>query len=311
MSTDRSHPIRIVALRTGLSPHRIRIWERRYHAVLPSRTPTNRRSYSEADVDRLGLLGRAVQLGRSISQVAGMPTESLRALLDTDDVAARWVESALHRAGKSCPARGVVEACLAAVDAFDARRLEDVLQRARVNLGRTTLLDEVVGPLFERVGELWRRGALRTSQEHLVSATLRNLLASMIAPAGDAGAPGLVATTPSGQVHEFGALLAAATAASEGWNVTYLGPCLPAEEIAAAAARSRARAVALSIVHPADDPRLAPELQSLQRLLPRGTQLLAGGRAVRGYAAALEAAGARIVSDLAGLRAELERLRAA
>ena len=311
MAGDCFHPIRIVALRTGLSAHRIRIWERRYHAVDPDRSPTNRRFYSEADVERLSLLGRAVQQGRSIGQVAAMPTESLRSLLDTDDVAVRWVANAVQRAGKNCSARGVVEACIAAVEAFDTRRLEDALQRARVNLGRTVLLEEVVGVLFERVGEMWRKGTLRASHEHLVSATVRNLLSTMISPPTDADAPALVATTPAGQVHEFGALLAAATAASEGWNVTYLGPSLPAEEIAAAAARCQARAVALSVVHPGDDSRLAQELQGLLRLLPRGTSLLVGGRAVRGYAAALEAAGARILDDLAALRGELERLRTA
>ena len=40
------HPIKVVARRTGLSAHVIRIWEKRYGAVEPERTDTNRRLYS-------------------------------------------------------------------------------------------------------------------------------------------------------------------------------------------------------------------------------------------------------------------------
>ena len=42
------HSIQSVARRTGLTPHVIRIWEKRYAAVQPSRTETNRRLYSDA-----------------------------------------------------------------------------------------------------------------------------------------------------------------------------------------------------------------------------------------------------------------------
>ena len=39
--------IKVVARRTGLSAHVIRIWEKRYGAVEPERTVTNRRLYSD------------------------------------------------------------------------------------------------------------------------------------------------------------------------------------------------------------------------------------------------------------------------
>jgi methanogenic corrinoid protein MtbC1 len=48
-------------------------------------------------------------------------------------------------------------------------------------------------------------------------------------------APKILVTTPQGQLHELGALIVSAVASTEGWNVTYLGPNLPAEEIVGAA----------------------------------------------------------------------------
>ena len=54
--TANRHPIQVVSRRTGLSQDVIRVWERRYHAVTPERSPTNRRLYSDDDVRRLALL---------------------------------------------------------------------------------------------------------------------------------------------------------------------------------------------------------------------------------------------------------------
>jgi methylmalonyl-CoA mutase cobalamin-binding subunit len=105
-------------------------------------------------------------------------------------------------------------------------------------------------------------------------------------------------------------LMVAAAAAAEGWRPTYLGPDLPAEEIAAAVQEKGARAVALSIVYPPDDPLLPDELRRLRWLLPPGVELIVGGRAACAYAPALAEIGARNVEDLSALRAELEALRA-
>ena len=58
---------------TGLSPHLIRIWEKRYSAVAPERTDTNRRLYSDAEIERLNLLRLATRAGHSIGNIAKLP----------------------------------------------------------------------------------------------------------------------------------------------------------------------------------------------------------------------------------------------
>jgi methanogenic corrinoid protein MtbC1 len=116
-------------------------------------------------------------------------------------------------------------------------------------------------------------------------------------------------TTPSGQLHEIGALLAAATAAADGWRTTYLGPSLPADEIAGAARQSDARVVALSIVYPTDDPHVRNELIKLAQFLPSTTRLIVGGRGISSYRSVLDEIGAIQVSDLESLMQELQALR--
>ena len=79
-SEDRPnrHPIQVVSRRTGLSQDVIRVWERRYHAVSPERSPTNRRLYSDEDIQRLALLRRATKGGRRIGDVAGLSDEQVQ-----------------------------------------------------------------------------------------------------------------------------------------------------------------------------------------------------------------------------------------
>ena len=73
--TRPQYPVRLVAERTGLSPHVLRIWERRYQVVAPERSAGGQRLYSDADIERLRLLGLATQAGRNIGQLATLPNE--------------------------------------------------------------------------------------------------------------------------------------------------------------------------------------------------------------------------------------------
>ena len=301
------YPIKVVARRTALSPHLIRTWEKRYGAVSPARTATNRRLYSDEDVERLRLLHRATLAGHSIGQIARLPTDQLMSRLSEGEGLPRAISSP---ASESISPDSHLTACLTAVERFDGEALEAALTRAAVALSQPALLEGVVVPLMHSVGQAWHEGTLRMSHEHLATAILRTFLGSMVTP-GQAVPPGpfLVATTPAGQMHELGALTSAVAAASEGWRTVYLGPNLPAEEIAQVVHQNRARAVALSITHPADDPRLGPELLKLRRGLGNGVAIIVGGRAASGYDDILKETGATVLKDLSGLRAQLESLR--
>lgn len=313
-NTSRRHPIGVVARRTGLKPDLIRAWERRYSAVEPGRTQTRRRFYSDADIERLLLLRRVVSTGRGIGQVANLSNEELRELISEEPAARAYPATPGPATPPPPPVSDTAEPyltlCLSAAQRLDIHDLELQLERASVALSRHNLLEKLLVPLMQRIGELWQRGELRPIHEHMASAVVRSFLGSMRAAYhASASAPQLIVTTPARQLHELGALIAAATAASEGWQVTYLGADLPAEEIAAAAVQKGAKAVALSIVYPPDDGLLSDEIRRLRRLLPRTVELIVGGRSAGSYHAALNETGARHVENLRELREELDLLR--
>ena len=306
-----TYSMKIVARKTGLTPHAIRVWEKRYRAISPARTATNRRLYSDDDLRRLLLLSKATRAGHSIGRIARLPTERLAALVHAEEAEyPQWKEAEpAPRAGDS---NTHVEDALAALHSMNAAALESVLTKAAVSLSIPALLDQVIVPFMVRLGDLWREGQLRVAHEHLAEGIVRTILGDLLRAGGAIdSAPEIVVATPAGQHHEIGALMAAVTAASEGWRVMYLGADLPAEEIAGSVAESHARAVALSIVYPADDPHMATELERLRKYLPDQVAVVVGGRSAGSYRHILDSIGAVLTPDLHSLRLTLENLRTA
>jgi MerR family transcriptional regulator, light-induced transcriptional regulator len=301
------HSIKAVAQRTGLSVHVIRIWEKRYGVVRPARTGTNRRRYSEDQIQRLILLRKAIHAGHSIGNLVGLPIRELQALVANQE--AQSEQKGDKPIGESPDAASLSD-CLAAIKSLDTRVFESLLNRCATTLGAQGLLQRLIAPLAQSIGDLWRTGSITAGHEHFASGVIRNFLGQAAKPfAAAIDSPVLVVATPTGQLHELGALLAGAAGANLGWNVTYLGASLPAAEIAGAARQSRARAVALSFVYPEDDSRMESELTRLRELLPPEVAVVAGGRACLAYRDALERLGALIVDDLTQLCATLDGLR--
>ena len=75
--TGQMLKISAVARLTGLSVHTIRKWEQRYGAVTPHRLDGGNRLYSDADVQRLILIGCLAEKGLSIGRIASLPTDEL------------------------------------------------------------------------------------------------------------------------------------------------------------------------------------------------------------------------------------------
>lgn len=289
------HSIAVVSRRTGVNQLLLRAWERRYGVIVPGRTATGRRLYTDADIEKLLLLRQLTDADHRIGDVAHLPVLELRALAaDTPAPPPRpaTVAAAADDAG------ALLDRAIDAVRALDHAALERLLERAAVAMSKPALRRDLIVPLMVRIGELWRCGDLRVAQEHMASAIVRNFLTTMNARYPiPVGAPTLIVATPVGQWHELGALMAASHALEAGWDVLYLGASLPAEEIAAAAASRRARAVLLSLVYPAADPTVDAELRQLRRLLEPDTVLLVNGQAAASHGPLLAELGARMIRD--------------
>jgi MerR family transcriptional regulator, light-induced transcriptional regulator len=307
-SSELRHPIKVVCHRTGLSTHVIRVWEKRYGLMCCQRTDSNRRLYSEAMIERLRLLKELKGCGHRISQIARLCLEDLYALHKRELPTVPEAEPPRDISNSSV--EECLSVCFEALRKFDAPTLIDLLEDARLRHGQCTTLFRIIAPLMHQVGEAWNRGELRMAHERLGTSVVRDFVAlgaRNLPRRGDA--PEIVIATPAGQVHEVGALLAAAASRGMGWRAIYLGASLPSKEIAACAQTRKARAVALSLEHPGNDAGVLAELVNLRSLLPAQTAMLIGGRVAPGYKQAIQAPDVTLVNGLAEFEAVLESLR--
>ena len=300
-STEPRHPIRVVAQRTGLSTPVLRAWERRYGAVAPTRSEGGQRLYSDDDVRRLQLLATAVDGGRSIGLIADLSAAELEALIDEDRET-----PVLSPAGTVAPNSELVEEGLDLIRELRVHDLEQFLMRQAVVLRPEELVEGLMTPLLQEIGRSWQSGRLPPSSEHLASVAIRRFL-EWVADTNTSGAsaPLAVTGTPAGQRHEFGALLAGVIAGYEGWRVRFLGPDLPASEIARVAQQLGASLVALSAVHPRLDAGGVQDVLELRQLLPANVRLVIGGAGADPHRERWKESGVQSFGTLADFRQSL------
>jgi DNA-binding transcriptional MerR regulator/methylmalonyl-CoA mutase cobalamin-binding subunit len=274
--------------------------------VDPARSEGGQRLYSDDDVQRLSLLHRVVEEGRNISQVASLSLADLQDLVEEDQ---------MERVGPPAPqplgsvsVLGILEGARRAVGEMDPIQLERILTRGAMAISVPTLIDDVLIPLLDGIGISWEKGQLGPAHEHLASVVIRRFLEWLLntVDVGE-GAPILIAATPARERHELGALLSAVSAASEGWKAIYLGPDLPAGEIASAARRLGAQVAAISLVDPALSEFFVAEIMALREALPPSVRLVVGGPAPVLSALRLRVRDTEFLAALPELRENLRR----
>ncbi len=77
-----SYDISAVCRLTGLTAPALRMWEKRYAVVLPTRSDSGRRQYTKRDIQRLTLLKALAEYGHSIGSIYELPLGDLEGLLE-------------------------------------------------------------------------------------------------------------------------------------------------------------------------------------------------------------------------------------
>jgi methanogenic corrinoid protein MtbC1 len=141
----------------------------------------------------------------------------------------------------------------------------------------------VVQPALYSIGARWENGEIGVAQEHLASAIVSRLLASIpVAEFNPDMARGkAVVSASTNEFHEIGAWMVAFCLESDGWDVRYLGANLPGEDILAFVHVEQPDLLCLSVT-------MAFNLNAVKRIIEgvRGdaslvrTRVLIGGQAV-------------------------------
>ena len=292
MKTLRDHnagepvwTIGAVSRATGLSPHVIRVWQRRYGFPSPERKPSGHRLFRDSDVRRLRRIVQAVALGHRPGQVIQLPEARLEAILA--DAPPRQEPTVSF------------DPMTRLFDLVRQQRGEEItstlLQDASL-LGPLNFLEKRAIPLIERVGEAWAAGEIGVRHEHLFAERLEDVLRTLRLPFERAAAgPRVLLTTLPGEAHALGLQMAALVVALAGGRPEVLGPETPIAEIALAWQAGQHDAIGISVSAASGGPAAGAMLGALRRSLPPSVPIFAGGRGAR---PSTPPAGIEVVEDL-------------
>jgi DNA-binding transcriptional MerR regulator len=249
---------------SGIKAHTIRIWEKRYHLLDPSRTDTNIRSYSDDDVRRILNVALLIKNGYKISNVAAfdeakLQTEVLRLNRNLSD-----------------PEKNIDQLLFHTVN-IDSFGFEQVLDKIILEFGFSKTIQQVIFPFFERIGILWQAGSIFAAHEHFVSNLVRNRLIRETGKFESKDSlPSILFFLRENEYHELGLLYSNFLAAQEGLRCVYLGQNLPFGDLSNLLINSEFDFVCTSFISPIEKAELEQYLANLSLVFNRNKILIAG-----------------------------------
>lgn len=264
--------IKAVETITGITQHVIRAWENRYKAIVPMRTESNHRLYSNEQIEKLHLLKKLTENSYSISRIAHYDKTQLSALINE-------LEPTLVNKKDETPSYNeIINNCITYTQSYQTKEIEETLELAVQEFGQFIFLKEIIEPILIRVGELWTKGELRVSHEHFIAAVIKNTLINLMsANKVSSDAKSIILATTSGELHEMGCLIGGVIASSFGLKTVYLGTSLPAEEIIFSTKRSNAVIVFLGLVYPVNKEETSSIIKRINKYTDLNCNIVVAG----------------------------------
>ena len=299
--TMNTHRIHRVAKLTGLSKDVIRVWERRYGLVKPSRSSNRYREYSDEEVALLRFVKAQMEQGATIGGLAAEGHDALVARM-------RLATAASPEEQK--PHERLLDDLVGSLDPLDKAAFERKLNGAVAVIPFEEALQRILLPLQRRIGERWHDGHLNVAVEHYVTKLVQQKLFSVTnqLPVNEFG-PRVLIACPQGETHEIGAQAVAYIAANRGCQVYYLGPNLPTADLTEFCERVTPDLVLLSLTETQTANAATQRLKELEPLAKHWPVAI-GGQGARAMANLLHETHIELLDDLPTLHRRLLQLTA-
>jgi DNA-binding transcriptional MerR regulator len=292
LDTHRESPIyniKAVARMTGVPADTLRRWESRYSIIVPQRTESGYRLYSQRHVDTINWLKARLDEGLSISRASEMlrqmggdpgaiaPAESASRSVATPEALMHEVRSV----------QVLRDELLQAFRAVDEEAAAQVMNEALALYSIEDVSLHILQPALVEVGELWLDGKVSVATEHFASSFVRSRLANLFhaSPHNPYGALVLVGCAPE-EFHELGAMFLAVFLRRAGFRVVYLGQNVPLDSLLGMISAMKPDAVCISSTRAetaASLVRLSDSLDQLRRDTGRAPLLAYGGQVFNRY----------------------------
>ena len=222
------YSIRDLEVLSGVKAHTIRIWEKRYKLLVPARTDTNIRYYSDEDLRRILSVSLLVKNGYKILKVSRMNEEQIRTMVVSVNT-------------KSIAEPDYIDRLIISMLNFDNAGFYNLATEIIEKKGIEDAISKVFFALFERIGTYWMVGSIFPAQEHFVTNILRQKLIAEIDKLGYESSRNatILFFLPDGELHEMSLLYYTLLARKMGYNVLYLGQYVPFSDLVKVAAHAK------------------------------------------------------------------------
>jgi DNA-binding transcriptional MerR regulator len=249
---------------SGIKAHTIRIWEKRYQLIEPQRTDTNIRTYTDDDIRRILNVALLVKNGYKISNVAAYDESRLQAEV-----------LRIHRIIND-PENHVDQLIYQTIN-LDSFGFEKLLDKFIDEYGFPKTIQNIIFPLFDRIGILWQVGSIFSAHEHFVTNLIRNRLISETSKfVSQESSKTVLFFLRENEWHELGLIFFNFLAAQEGLRCVYLGQSLPFIDLSNLLINSHFDYVCTSFIQAIEKVELEQYLANLSLIFNRNKILIAG-----------------------------------
>lgn len=260
------YSIKDIEKMSGIKAHTIRMWERRYGLVIPQRTNTNIRYYSDEDLRDLLNISILNQDGLKISKIAKLNKDEIR-----EKVSDLFQSSAKYK--------HMIDALRMSMLELDEEFFNRTFLDAWHEHGFEILMEQIIFPFLQSLGMLWQTEAIKPAQEHFISNLLRQKILTLIDTEVSEKIKDkekIIFFLPEGEIHEFGLLFYSFIAQKEGFEVVYLGASIPLEDLQEIQSVSGAKAFFIAFVAAIEKTSLEGTLAYVRETFPEHTVYITG-----------------------------------
>jgi MerR family transcriptional regulator, light-induced transcriptional regulator len=252
---EAGYSIKDLEILSGVKAHTIRIWEKRYNLLVPERTGTNIRYYSDDDLRRMLNISLLVRNGYKISKVAKWNDESIStAVLDVSE----------NKTSES----DYIDRLILYMINFDNENFYNLTSKIVSEIGLEEATLKVFFEFFIKVGVYWQVGSIFPAQEHYVTNIFRQ---KMISETDKLGMNNQKDSTilfflPDKELHELSLLFYNYLALKMGYRTIYLGQFVPWDDLTKIQKQVKVDFVFTAFINSMPKDKLEYYLESLKEL---------------------------------------------
>lgn len=249
------YSIKDLEVLSGVKAHTIRIWEKRYNLLVPERTPTNIRYYSDEDLRRMLNVSLLVRNGYKISKVSKWNDESISSAV---------LEVSERKTSES----DYIDRLILFMVNLDDEKFYNLISEIISEKGLEEATSKIFFDFFVKVGIYWQVGSIFPSQEHYVTNIFRQKIISetekLERPAQKSTA--ILFFLHEGELHELSLLFYNYMAQKMGYRTIYLGQMVPWDDLVKIQKQVNTSYIFTAFISSMPKPELESYLVSLKEL---------------------------------------------